>query len=99
MDKTKLAKNLLIQEEHGFSALSSIKKSWKRLAFRLVILALAIFFYFGIAPNLAFLLVIGILIGGTIQDIGWVWRIGKNWSFTEAIIDWDKVRQIAHGHD
>lgn len=95
MDKAKLAKNLLSQREDGFSISRSIRKSWKRLSFRLAILVIAIYFYFSTTPNEAFLLVIGILLGGTLQDIGWVWRIGKNWNFTKEIINWNKVEEIA----
>jgi hypothetical protein len=95
MDKVKLANNLLSQKEEGFSISRSIRNSWKRLTFRLALLLIAIYFYFNAAPNEAFLLVIGILLGGTLQDIGWVWRIGKNWNFTKEIINWDKVKEIA----
>ena len=95
MDKEKLANNLLAQREEGFSISRNIRKSWKRLSFRLAMLVISIYFYFSAAPNEVFLLVIGILIGGTLQDISWVWRIGKNWSFTEEIINWDKVEEIA----
>ncbi len=96
MNKTKFATNLLEQKEHGISMGRSLKKSWKRLLFRVVIIALAIFFYINLAQNDAFILAIGIILGGTLQDIGWIWRIGKTWGFTEEIIDWEKVKQIAN---
>jgi hypothetical protein len=63
-----------------------------------VIITLAVFYYFNVSHNGAFLLGIGILFGATLQDIGWVWRIGKTWSFTEEIINWEKVEQIASGN-
>lgn len=97
MDKITLANNLLAQKEQGFSLWRSIRKSWKRLFSRAAMLVLAIYLYFSATQNEAFLLAIGVLIGGTLQDIGWVWRIGKSWTFTEEIINWDKVKQIAKG--
>ena len=97
MNKLKLAKNLLEHKEKGFSISQGLRRSWKRLLFRVVIITLAVFYYFNVSPNGAFLLGIGILFGATLQDIGWVWRIGKNWSFTEEIINWEKVEQIVRG--
>ena len=96
MNKTKLARNLLESKEHGFSLGQSLRRSWKRILFRVVIITLAVFLYFRVTPDNALLLGIGILFGATLQDIGWVWRIGKNWSFTEEIIDWEKVGKIAN---
>ena len=98
MNKLKLAKYLLENKEKGFSISQGLRRSWKRLLFRVVIITLAVFYYFNVSPNGAFLLGIGILFGATLQDIGWVWRIGKTWSFTEEIINWEKVEQIASGN-
>ena len=84
MNKLKLAKNLLENKEKGFSISQGLRRSWKRLLFRVVIITLAVFYYFNVSHNGAFLLGIGILFGATLQDIGWVWRIGKTWSFTKC---------------
>jgi hypothetical protein len=95
MDKSKLAKNLLAQKEANFSLSRSMKKSWKRISLRVVMLIFAIYLYLNVVQNEAFILVIGIIIGGTLQDIGWILRIAKVWGFSEEVIDWGKVEQLA----
>jgi hypothetical protein len=95
MDKSKIANNLLAQKEEQFSVWRSMKKSWKRLSLRVVMLIIAIYFYLSAVPNETFLIVIGIIIGGTLQDIGWILRIAKVWRFSEEIIDWRKVEKLA----
>jgi len=37
----------------------------------------------------------GMLLGAVLRDVGWFRRIKMNWPFTEKIIDWQKVEEIA----
>lgn len=89
------ARHLLAQRDNGFSVWASLHQSWRRLALRGVVLLLAIVLYLTVAHEEGVLVLIGILAGATLQDLGWVWRIGKQWDFTESIIDWEKVRRLA----
>jgi hypothetical protein len=38
---------------------------------------------------------IGMFLGAIVRDLGWLQKTRKQWSFTERIIDWQKVEKIA----
>jgi len=64
---------------------------WPRHVLRLSLAVLCLYVYanyeFGVAP----ILIIGLLLGGTIQDVGWLIERNKTWPSLEKIIDWDRV--------
>jgi hypothetical protein len=95
MDRSKLARNLLNQREQGVSLAKSAQKSWPRLLFRLAIILLGAYFYFAVSPNPFLVLGVGIVVGATLQDAGWIWKISGNWSFTEEVVNWERVQEIA----
>jgi hypothetical protein len=38
---------------------------------------------------------VGIVVGATLQDAGWIWKISGNWAFTEEVVNWERVQEIA----
>ncbi len=40
---------------------------------------------------------IGMSFGTIIRDIGWLRRIKQQWAFTERILDWSKIEELASG--
>lgn len=95
MEYYKLANNLLSMREEGVSIWNSSKKSWKRWSFRVAAVAVAVYLYFITAQSELLLLGVGMILGAALQDIGWIWRIAKNWGFTEEVTNWEKVKKIA----
>ncbi|MCP3888605.1 MAG: hypothetical protein GY702_06995 [Desulfobulbaceae bacterium] len=90
------AKVLLIQREKGWSMIYAMKRM--KLRFILYVLLLTIGVLFRISNgslNTWFLLFSGLIIGTFIRDIGWLIRIKRNWLFSEKIIDWKKVNELA----
>jgi hypothetical protein len=42
-----------------------------------------------------FWLVLGMVAGSLLRDIGWVISIRRTWPFSERVTDWDKVQRFA----
>ena len=96
MNESKLARSLLDRRAAGATVIHSVRKAWKRLSFRIVLIVISLYFYFGVQDSLIFILVIGGVIGATLQDIGWFMGIAKSWKFTASIINWPKVENRAN---
>ena len=95
MNQAKIAKTLLAQRDEGSSLFKSLRRSWRRILFRILLIAIALFLYFNVDDNILFILAVGMFLGAFLQDIGWFMSIGKTWPFTESIINWSKVEEIA----
>jgi len=96
MNRVKAATNLLKIKSEGFSARRIYIRSWKRLFFRIIVLCIAVYYYFYIESDVLFLFLAGMLVGATLQDIGWVLSVKKQWGFTKEVTDWEKVEKIAN---
>jgi hypothetical protein len=90
--KKEICKTLLHYHENGYSLKEAIKKNQKRFTLRFLLLI--IFAYLSLEVNLGYLVGLGIIIGGTVQDIGWLNNIKKTWSVSDEITDWNKVKEI-----
>jgi hypothetical protein len=89
------AKQMLDNREQGISVLHSLRKMKGRLLFRLFILFISVAFYFTLNDAPIFLLIVGVVIGTTLQDIGWLQSISKAWPFTAKVINWNQVTEMA----
>lgn len=38
---------------------------------------------------------IGVWFGAIVRDFGWLRNIKQQWSFTERVIDWNKIEELA----
>lgn len=41
----------------------------------------------------------GLIVGAFARDLGWFMSIRKSWPFTEKVVDWDKVEELAGGDE
>jgi hypothetical protein len=92
-----LAKRLLeARREGGYRVGSFLRRSSRRYLF--------LFVYFGaILIVLALMrywvglgIVLGMILGAFLRDIGWVRSTQRSWPFTDTIINWDVVEELAN---
>lgn len=95
MNEVDYAKQMLDNREQGISVLHSLRKMKGRLLFRLFILFICVVCYFTLNNAPIFLLIIGMVIGITLQDIGWLQSIFKAWPFTSKVINLKQVTEMA----
>ncbi|WJG10922.1 hypothetical protein [Aliiglaciecola sp. LCG003] len=95
MNEVDYAKQMLDNREQGISVFHSLRKMKGRLLFRLFVLFISVACYFTLNDAPAFLLIVGMVIGTTLQDIGWLQSISKAWPFTVKVINWDQVTEVA----
>ncbi|WP_299946360.1 hypothetical protein [uncultured Microbulbifer sp.] len=94
MKENERAKQLLIQKEKGVTLTTSMSAMKRKFIYRSIMFVIACLFYWFYGGGL-FLVAIGMLVGTTIQDVGWLRVIEKTWPFTVKITDWEKVERIA----
>jgi hypothetical protein len=93
-----IARRILEAREQGGYSLGLFLR-WQKLRYLLMIV------YFSVAIGLSayrelwglLWLVLGLLIGIMLRDLGWFRASARSWPFNERVIDWEKVRQIADG--
>ncbi|MDP5211133.1 hypothetical protein [Microbulbifer sp. 2205BS26-8] len=98
MKENERAKQLLTQKEKGVTLATSMSAMKRKLTYRSIMLVAACLCYWFYGGSL-FILAIGMLVGVTMQDFGWLRVIEKTWPFTVKITDWEKVKRIAEEHD
>jgi len=99
MNDLQKARNLLKLRKEGVSLAGVLISMRGRMLLRVAIFAgLLLLYYFG-GKQSGTLMVIGLIIGATLQDIGWVLSGRKSWPFTEKVTDWAKVEHIARGEE
>jgi hypothetical protein len=87
------------REQGGYSV--GLFLRWQKMRYLLMIV------YFSTAIGLSaymelwglLWLVLGLLIGIVLRDLGWFRASARSWPFNERVIDWEKVRQIADGEE
>ncbi len=88
---------MLKQREEGWSFTFAIRVMKIRFMLYLSLIIISVVFLL-VSPNLFnhwFILIIGMVFGALLRDIGWLLRIKKSWPFTEKTTDWSKVKEIA----
>ena len=94
-----MAKHYLAQRDREYSIAYVLRRSKRRYAFHI---ALMVVFVIGCtaAEDLWLkgfcLWSFGMYFGALCRDAGWLRRIKKAWPFTQKIIDWKKVEEIAN---
>ena len=90
-----LARRLLEARKHGYTFGLFYRRSATRYILLVSVCAggMAILALAQIWPP--FWLVLGMVVGSLLRDIGWVISIRRTWPFSERITDWDKVQRFA----
>ncbi len=95
-----LARHMLAHRSKGYSLGYVLRKSAARYVVHVCILVLFVI-WFRTTDELRYkglcLWGIGMFIGALARDAGWLRRIKKQWPFTEKIINWQTVEDIAAG--
>ena len=94
-----LAQRMLETRDRGYSLSHFFHRNVNRY--------LRLFSYFGFALIvlaifqlwMLFVLMLGMLAGCFLRDIGWVRSGGKTWPFSLKVTDWDKVQKLADKKD
>jgi hypothetical protein len=88
---------LLERKNKEWSFVRSLAKSWRRILLRVVAIVFFLYLYFNFRASALYMLAIGMLFGAMLQDIGWIFKIKQSWPFTNKIMNWSKVEEIANG--
>lgn len=83
---------MLLQKDRGVGIVSLRS----RLLIRLLLVFGCSYLYFYGGQIVAPILVLGMVLGSTLQDIGWIMTMKNNWELTVEITDWAKVERIAN---
>ncbi|MBT7162402.1 MAG: hypothetical protein HN904_06455 [Victivallales bacterium] len=97
-----LARHLLVHRRNGYSAGYVLRKSVRRYAVLVGILALFVIWFHatdGLWYKGLCLWSIGMFVGALARDVGWLLRIKAQWPFTAKVVDWQKVEDLAEGRD
>ncbi len=86
---------MLETRDRGYSFPLFIRRSAKRYLllfalFGFVLLAFGVLQYW-----MTFYLMLGMLVGSLLRDIGWFRAIGKTWPFSQKVTDWNEVQRLA----
>ena len=57
MNESKLARSLLDRRATGSTVIHSVRKAWKRLSFRIVLIVISLYFYFGVQDGYGVIMV------------------------------------------
>ena len=93
-DKSR-SEELLKAKQEGVTFSGLVKKSVPLFIVRLIAISFCVWVYSDNHENAAlFLFAGGVLLGAMAQDLGWFLRVSNNWSFTESVTDWERVRAL-----
>jgi hypothetical protein len=97
-----LARHMLAHRSKGYSLAYVLRKSAARCAILVAILiAFAIWFHATEDPWQKGLCLwgVGAFLGALARDIGWLRRARRQWPFTEKIVNWQRVEDLAEGSE
>jgi len=99
-----LARHYLVHREGDYSVTYVLRQNRGRYAIQigfLVLLVIGFCSTYTFRPWIGgtFLFASGMLLGALARDAGWILRIRKQWPFTRAIINWQRVEEIAEGNE
>jgi hypothetical protein len=93
-----MAHHLLVHRSAGYSSWHVLSVSRYRylMSFAAVAVLVFVWCYAG-DPFLRMfcLFCVGVYTGAFLRDFGWLRRLKMNWPFTERVIDWKKVEEMA----
>ncbi|GGY76808.1 hypothetical protein GCM10011613_21640 [Cellvibrio zantedeschiae] len=80
----------------GLSLSQALKINMKLYLFRLVAICVSIYLANKHPQTcVLFYVAAGVLLGALLQDVAWQYKLVKSWPFTNKIINWDLVEDIA----
>ena len=89
-DKT-FAHQLLTHREEGLTTGMILGGQWRRLLIRAIFFGALIAIYYQTQGHWILLIASGMLVGATVQDIGWSFAVARKWPQAKAYINWDSV--------
>lgn len=95
-----LARHMLAHQAKGYSLAYVMRKSALRYAIHIGILALFVIWFFAtdvLCYKGLCLWGLGAFTGALARDFGWLRKIKAQWPFTEKIINWQTVEDLAEG--
>lgn len=97
-----LARHMLAHRSKGYSLAYVLRKSAVRYTIQVSILGIFVIWFLK-TDELWYkglcLWAIGMFIGALARDVGWLRRIKHQWPFTQKIINWQRVEDIAEGKE
>jgi hypothetical protein len=96
MSRSEIARKMLSQKNRGVGFLIGFVSLRSRLFVRLLLICACAYLYFSGGQVYVPILVLGMVLGSTLQDIGWIMSMKKNWELTVEITDWTIVERIAN---
>jgi hypothetical protein len=98
MKRAELARELIRQRQEGFAFGKRLRR-WRGIFIaRAVFIMAGGYYYLAITSNPWVLVAVGILVGGSLQELAWLWRVSRHGGLTEEIVDWARVEAIANLH-
>ncbi len=99
MDEKEKAKRLLEHKKNGFSYRLTYRGMRNRYFLYLTSILILLYLATQSRENAILYILVGLFIGTFLRDYSWIKAMKLTWSFTEKIIDWEKVKQIANCDD
>jgi len=91
-----LAMRMLNVREHGGYGIGMfLRMNAKRYAFIMGYFSAALWVLALMSFWLGFALVLGMVLGTVLRDLGWVRGTRRTWPFTLKVTDWDLVEELA----
>jgi hypothetical protein len=96
LNDSDLAQRLLkIRDRGGYRLSGYLRMNFGKYAFILLYFSAALLFFAVTGLWFGFTLVLGMLLGTLLRDLGWVRAVGQNWPFTVKVTDWGRVEALA----
>ena len=86
---------LQVRENGGYGFRAYWKTSRRRHVFVVLYYAAALAFFASLRSWPGFGLALGMVLGTYLRDLSWIGAARRTWPFTNKIIDWDLVRELA----
>lgn len=98
MTEYELSKSLLDKRDTGVPMITYLINGISIFIYRILMIGACIYLYgkLGEAWQVAFVLVIGILLGATSQEIYLHYKGQQSWSLLSTLYDWDKIEEIVN---
>jgi len=69
-------------------------RSWKVFAFRIVAIALLVWFFAEARFKATAFFAVGMLLGSLVRDVEWLRKNAKVWPIVRKYLDWEKIRSV-----
>ena len=86
---------LRTRESGGYKVTLFFRNNAKRYVFFIVYFGLLLAFTAFFHLWTFFAVLVGIVFGSLLRDVGWVRSMKRSWPFTLEIVDWNRVQKLA----